>query len=272
MKSGIKYIIAACFIFSVACTAAEAASADPYIMRGDELLRAANIYSVNYMFDEAGQNYDSAIGIYEQAVKIDPSNIGAHFRLARVYAERVDNWARDYNKAEQEYSRVLELDPSNSMSYVGMAYISLQDANAWNSKYEHIIASYEKTIEYCNKALALDPANVSAVALMIYINATTFQFGRDLDTAIKGLVATKGTSILQNPYIVTASTFIALDKISMLLWILLAGSIVLYSRPGRSPKKESVPLIVLALWLSIVFINYFPKLFVPIGKLFASFL
>lgn len=100
--------------------------------------RIYNILGLTYF--KQGKYMTSAIGSFEQAIRLDPKYAEAYFNLATVYA------TYDPSKAAQYFKKTIEVDPQYSKAYFGLGWFTLteeQDA--------------AKAAEYFEKTLSMFP-------------------------------------------------------------------------------------------------------------------
>lgn len=258
--------------FAMVSAGTKAASVGDYIIMGDEYVRSANAYLNEARYDEADLNYGKAMREYEQAIKPGPNSIIGRMRLAQLNAKRGDYWNRDYDKAELEYGLVLRSDPENAQAYSDMAYLCFAKATRWNTKFEGRMDWYVKAMRYNTKANELVPGDTHVLSNIFYVYLMTGRFGRDLERGISTTRALKGNSAILVPFISAGLTFLFIDKLSVILGAILVLLTIAYVLLRRSLKGEFFLPIVTCIWLMIVFINYFPKLFIPFVRLFLFFM
>lgn len=118
-------------LFLAALPALSQNSAQEFITQGVQLFRDAK--------------YAEAASRFEQAVRIDPFNAGAHLYLGTAYMVQVVPGADTAEnrllagRAEAEFRRVVELQPENSQALQSLASLAYNqkrwdDATAWNQK------------------------------------------------------------------------------------------------------------------------------------------
>ena len=105
------------------------------------------------LFSSQG-NYDMAIEVFSEAIKLDPNLAGAYFQRGWAYFHK-----KDYDHAIADYTQSLKLDPNNVEAYMnrGVAYMD-------NGSYDRAISDYNQAIKldpndaksYCNRGLAYD--------------------------------------------------------------------------------------------------------------------
>lgn len=103
--------------------------------------KASEFYSKG-LKESKQENYEKAIGYFEQAVKVDPEFAFAWDNLGYCY-RRLNN----FDKAIESYKKSIEIDPNGLMPLqnIAVAYLYKKD-------YENAIKSYEKLAE-------IDPKN-----------------------------------------------------------------------------------------------------------------
>ena len=99
------------------------------------------------------ENYEEAVGHFEQAVALDPEFVTAHLYLATAYAQTFvpgvddpDNvvWA---TKALDQYREVLQRKPSDMTAFKGIGFLELQ------------LKNFDQAKENYQKAIAADPSD-----------------------------------------------------------------------------------------------------------------
>ena len=138
----------------------------------------------------------------------------------------------------------------------------------WGGSYKSKLALFRSAEEHFRQALELDPVNPLVLTGMSLNYAKTGKYGGELDAGLKRAVALVGRKLLLFPPLTTACTYLFLDKLTLLLWGLLAAFIPAYILAMKPLVKERILMTGTTVWLIIVFINYYPKLFIPFGWLF----
>jgi len=88
---------------------------------------------------------DRALGLYEEALRIQPAKEEAHYNAALIYQER-----DEYEKALEHFSASARLKPNSSTTYYNMAMILQAEGRL------------SRAIELYEQALRVDPANEDA--------------------------------------------------------------------------------------------------------------
>lgn len=100
----------------------------------------AKIYNlIGLAYLKQGVSVASAIGSFEQAMKLDPKNAESYFNLASAYAG--DD--HDPGKAAFYFQKTIEVDPNYSKAYFGLGWFSLTQKD----DPEQALKYFEKTIE-----------------------------------------------------------------------------------------------------------------------------
>ncbi len=127
-------------------------------------------------------------------------------------------------------------------------------------------------MEYFRKALQLEPGNVNALANMFFLCWFTGDYARDMEKGMKTAGEAKGNGVLFMPILTTTYTYMLLNKLCVMLGAIMLFVMAIHFLPAPFPKDDKIVLHVTVIWLTIVFLNYFPKLFIPLGKLLISFM
>lgn len=99
---------------------------------------------------QAQGKYQEAIEWYTKSIELNPKNPNYYF--ARAWTEGISN---DYVSAISDYKMYLKYDPEDQEGRTEAAYTDISFAYA-------VLTQYEKSIEYADKALALNPNNKDA--------------------------------------------------------------------------------------------------------------
>jgi tetratricopeptide (TPR) repeat protein len=112
------------------------------------------------------QKFETAIGMFQKAVELDPTLINARLYLATAYAQQYVPGADTKenltfaNQAISEYDKVLQQDPKNISSIKGIAFLYLNMKN------------WDKAKEYYRKAIAVDSNDPEAYYSVAVIDWT----------------------------------------------------------------------------------------------------
>lgn len=93
----------------------------------------------------ADNEYDSAVRLFEKALKSRGDLIGARVFLGQIYYRD-----QDFNLAKKHFSKALEIDSSISSAWVGLAECELEDKNG-----EAALVALEKAIRFSPKNIDL---------------------------------------------------------------------------------------------------------------------
>lgn len=99
--------------------------------------RIYNLLGLSYL--KQGVSSSSAIGSFEQAIRMDPQFAEAYFNIASAYA--ADNL--DPNKAADYFQKTIEVDPNYSKAYFGLGWFSLMQ----KENPEQAIEFFQKTLD-----------------------------------------------------------------------------------------------------------------------------
>lgn len=108
--------------------------------------------------------YREALELAEKLIKEHKNNPEAYFERGKIYMR-----TRDFAKAEKDFKRAFELGKKDSEYYASMSDLSLN------------LGNIEKSFEYIEKALKLDPYDRS----LIYKRAVIYEKKKDYKNAIK---------------------------------------------------------------------------------------
>lgn len=94
-------------------------------------------FELGQVLEQRGQA-NEAMAEYQEAIKVDPDKSAAHTRLAALYAEQRQN-----ERAAQEYQEVLRLNPQDPVAYhgLGVAYTAL-------GQRDQAIASLQQAVRF----------------------------------------------------------------------------------------------------------------------------
>ncbi len=100
-------------------------------------------------FQQMG-NHQNAVGVYQQVLKLDGSNVEARLRLGQYLLASALRDPELFKKAQQEAEAIVKVEPSNVEAHLllGNAYAGQNDA--------------DKSLQEIEKAVALDPGNQDA--------------------------------------------------------------------------------------------------------------
>ncbi len=99
--------------------------------------RIYNLIGLAYM--KQGVSVSSAIGSFEQAIKLDPQFAESYFNIASAYSEN----NLDPQKAVQYFRKTIEVDPKYTKAYFGLGWFTLmQEDNAAQA-----IDYFQKTLD-----------------------------------------------------------------------------------------------------------------------------
>ena len=99
--------------------------------------------------------YARAIAIYQKAIQIAPDSVRANYNLGKVYQK-----IGKPNEAITQFSRSIELNPDFADAYLSLGAAYGQRAPMSKGTPTHVIyKDLEKAVEYCAKAVAMEPAN-----------------------------------------------------------------------------------------------------------------
>jgi tetratricopeptide (TPR) repeat protein len=88
--------------------------------------------------EEVSGSLKNAMGAYEQAVKLDPTNAEIQYNLGNVY------WALSlHEKAAEHYKKAVKLKPAHKDALVNLSILSLETGD------------YASAAKYFDKAVAL---------------------------------------------------------------------------------------------------------------------
>jgi len=115
-------------------------------------------------------NYQQAVGLFQQAVSLDPNNVNAHLYLGTAYmsqwipgAEAPENAAQGHS-AEIEFRRVLELDANNITALASMASLTYHGAPTLAG--EEKIRKLDEAMDWYKRLAAVQPTNKEAAYSM----------------------------------------------------------------------------------------------------------
>ncbi len=145
----------------------------------DAIISLAELNAEKGLIGNANENYlvaaeiymkdgatEKALGIYQEIVKISPSNLKIRLKIADMYlkidlnSEATDEYQKiagdylekkDYEKAQELYLRVIGIKPQNVIPYIGLSKI------AENS------GEIKQAYEYLNKAISITPDDSEAL-------------------------------------------------------------------------------------------------------------
>ena len=137
------------------------------------------------------KKYKEAILVLDELISLDPLNILAYFQRGLAHYE-----LNMYDNAIKDFSKVISIEPENVNAYTKLANVILNgnwagkinvtDSNSFigNTKLEY----YQKAIQYCNKAIELEPNHREAYFIKgmcnYYLNQNQEAI-KDFDKAIE---------------------------------------------------------------------------------------
>jgi adenylate cyclase len=132
-----------------------------------------------------GKEADAAYALCEQALAIDPNNVRALQLLGIKFYLPVDAGVSgdpkgDLERADELETKALALDPDNTWAHLNMGNV------------RRIEGRIEEAVAEAERALALAPSNVDAVASLGYNDERLGEFGKSLEYLDK--------AIQTNPY------------------------------------------------------------------------
>jgi len=96
--------------------------------------------------DESQKDYDSAIGAFNHALKLDPERTGVHYKLGRVYLARYQQSRKpdDHDAARREFLAELNVDPDNGNASYELAQINADDNDLEQAQrqFEAVVARF----------------------------------------------------------------------------------------------------------------------------------
>jgi tetratricopeptide (TPR) repeat protein len=111
-------------------------------------------------------NYQQAVGLFQQAVSLDPNAVNPHLYLGTAYmsqwipgAEAPENAAQGHS-AEIEFRRVLELDANNTTALASLASLTYHAAATLTG--EEKIRKLDEAMDWYKRLVAVDPTNKEA--------------------------------------------------------------------------------------------------------------
>ena len=90
---------------------------------------------------EEKREYDNALGDYNEAIRLDPTNAYCYYNRGTLWSAK-----KDYDKAIADFDESIKIYPSFAIAYYDRA-------NAWRGKKE-----YDKAIADFNEAIRIDPS------------------------------------------------------------------------------------------------------------------
>lgn len=99
-------------------------------------------------FKIKNKKWDSAIKLLEQAIEVDPENIGTYFKLAKLQSDHFhgSEWGDRNLKSNETYKKILKIKPKDVMLHLKVAYLIDGNENKLEI-YKNIIASDPKNVE-----------------------------------------------------------------------------------------------------------------------------
>ena len=99
--------------------------------------------------------YARAIAVYQKAIQIAPDLVRANYNLGKVYQK-----IGKPNEAITQFSRSIELNPDFADAYLSLGAAYGQRAPMSKGTPTHVIyKDLEKAVEYCAKAVEMEPTN-----------------------------------------------------------------------------------------------------------------
>jgi tetratricopeptide (TPR) repeat protein len=114
--------------------------------------------------------YDQAIQDFNQAIELDPPNVGAYYNRGLAHTN-----LRKHDQAIRDYNRVIELDPAFVTAYVNRGLTSFN------------LGQHDQAIQDISKAIELNPRLAAAYNVRGIVNANLGKFDqaiRDYDKAL----------------------------------------------------------------------------------------
>jgi|GEM_PF-2873548 len=99
--------------------------------------RIYNLIGLAYM--KQGVSVSSAIGSFEQAIKLDPKYAEAYFNIASAYSEKNANPL----KAVEYFKKTIEVDPRYTKAYFGLGWFTLMQEDNPGQAIEY----FQKTLD-----------------------------------------------------------------------------------------------------------------------------
>lgn len=96
--------------------------------------------TLGYVFQEAEKNTDAAIGAYQSAYLLTPTDIDIFINLGSAFYDK-----QEYNNALTVYRRALELDPTNAKIHCNLGFLHWGKGDI-----DEAIKEYELSIKYDN--------------------------------------------------------------------------------------------------------------------------
>jgi len=96
--------------------------------------------------DETQRDFDSAIVVYNHALKLDPERTGAHYKLGHAYLARYQQSRKpeDHDAARGEFLAELNIDPDNGNASYELAQMSADenDLDQAQRQFEAVVARF----------------------------------------------------------------------------------------------------------------------------------
>ncbi len=176
---------------------------DLYIKKGDKKKSINSFHAAANYFREEGF-FLKALGLYKKILNIEPTNSDALYALGEINEERglhtdavkyylaaADNFSKAGKKEKilQVYARIIAVSPTNIPFRNKVAEIYAKEGLGSEAVKEYLnvarlyeeAGDFEKAMEYCQKALVLQPSNKEAVLEISYL----FEKKGDFDHAIQ---------------------------------------------------------------------------------------
>ena len=110
-------------------------------IRKDSHKISIDMYVSKARKEEIDGNYDEAINIYNNILKLDENNIEILYARASLYSKKYEHKENsdDFNKSLKDYNSILEKEPNNNKALFGIAWI-------YTKKYEYESANNNQII------------------------------------------------------------------------------------------------------------------------------
>jgi tetratricopeptide (TPR) repeat protein len=115
----------------------------------------AATYNIRGMIRDAKGEYDTAIGDFDEAIRLDPNFKWAYYNRGLAWSNK-----KNYEKAISDYNEAIRFDPKNAIAHNNRGW-------AWSNKKE-----YDKANADYNEAIRLDPKLDWALSNRAWLAAT----------------------------------------------------------------------------------------------------
>jgi len=116
-----------------------------------------NDWEISYFYravaNQAMENFDEAILDYTKSIKINPKMIDAYYNRAKILLEQKENQEEDLIKIAKDLEIALSLDEKFIDALFAMACVQKK------------LEKYDKSLEYLERLLKLEPEAIHARAL-----------------------------------------------------------------------------------------------------------